>query len=82
MATLPMITNSVSTLRTRLTRSVLAVRTRWTGTKAASDNVTQGTWIIVAVALAALVVALIAIPTSPVHHWLTQLTNSITSISS
>ena len=38
---------------------------RFTGTLAASDNVTQGTWIIVAVALAVLVVGLIAVPGFP-----------------
>ncbi len=54
---------------------------RWADPRAASDNVTQGAWIIVAVALAALVVGLIAVPGSPVHAWLTNLTNSITSIS-
>ena len=54
---------------------------RFTGTLAASDNVTQGTWIIVAVALAVLVVGLIAVPGSPIHGWLSNLTNSITSIS-
>ena len=56
--------------------------TRWHSHRAASDNVTQGTWIIIAVALAALMVALIAIPGSPVHTWLRRLTDSITSISS
>ena len=55
---------------------------RWLGHRAASDNVTQGTWIIVAVALAALMVGLIAVPGSPVHTWLRHLTDSITSISS
>ena len=71
----------VNTVRAQVTRTGLALRTRLLSTRAASDNVTQGTWIIVAVALAALVVGAIAIPGSPVHTWLHSLFDSITSIS-
>jgi len=49
--------------------------------QAASDNVTHGTWIIVAVALAALIVGSLAIPGSPVQSWLLRIAHSIGSIS-
>jgi len=77
MATMP----AVETVTHRFIASIVSLRSRWVRTKAASDNVTQGTWIIVAVALAALIVAAIALPASPVHAWLHQLFDSITSIS-
>ena len=55
---------------------------RWRAREAIAGTIAHGTWIIIAVALATSVAALIAIPGSPVHHWLRQLTDSITSISS
>jgi len=71
----------IHSVRDQVVRTSLALRTRLLSTRAASDNVTQGTWIIVAVALAALIVGAIAIPGSPVHTWLHSLFDSITSIS-
>jgi len=44
--------------------------------------VTHGTWIIAAVALAALVVGAVAQPQSPVHHWLHCTIRSISAITS
>jgi len=73
--------NVLNTVRDHVVNTSIALRTRLVSTKAASDNVTQGTWIIVAVALAALIVGAIAIPGSPVHGWLHSLFDSITSIS-
>jgi len=71
----------IDRIRTRAVQTSIALRSRFAGIWTASDNVTQGTWIIVAVALAALIVTAIAIPGSPVHGWLRSLFDSITSIS-
>jgi len=71
----------IDQIRTRAIQTSMALRSRFAGIRAASDNVTQGTWIIVAVALAALIVLAVAIPGSPVHTWLSNLFGSITSIS-
>jgi len=49
--------------------------------QAASDNITHGTWIIVAVALAALIVGSLTISGSPVRSWLLRTAHSIGSIS-
>jgi len=72
----------IHTVRDQVVRTRLALRTRLLATRAASDNVTQGTWIIVAVALAALVVGALAQPKSPVHHWLHCTIRSISTITS
>jgi len=71
----------IDRIHTRALQTSTALRSRFASIRAASDNVTQGTWIIVAVALAALIVTAIAIPGSPVHTWLHSLFDSITSIS-
>ena len=49
---------------------------------AASDTVTHGTWIVVAVAIGALTVGALAIPGGPVHRWLHCNIDSITNIMS
>ena len=43
---------------------------RWRSRRAASDTVTHGSWIIVAVGLAVLAAGVLAVPGSPVHRWL------------
>jgi len=48
--------------------------------RAASDNITHGSWIIAAVAVGALAVSALAIPGGPVHHWLTCNVESIADI--
>jgi len=55
-------------------------RLQWRTTRAASDNVTHGSWIIAAVALGVLSVGALAIPGGPVHHWLNCNIGSITDI--
>lgn len=54
----------------------------WRGTSAAADNITHGSWIITAVGAAAMTVGLIAVPGSPVHHWLSCNTAQVAAISS
>jgi len=48
--------------------------------RAASDTVTHGTWIVVAVAIGALTVGALAIPGGPVHRWLNCNIGSIADI--
>jgi len=67
--------------RNRGRKTMILLYSRMMQNRAASDNVTQGTWIIVAVALSALIVGALAIPGSPVQSWLSGITHSISSIS-
>lgn len=50
--------------------------------RAASVTTANTGWIIIAVALVAAAVALVAVPSSPVHQWMFSSVDSITSISS
>jgi len=67
-------------LRARAEPPSRIVPRQWVGLRAASDTVTHGTWIIVAVALGALSVGAFAVPGGPVHHWLTCHIRSISDI--
>jgi len=66
--------------RPRPGRSPCMLAGRVAGLYAASDTVTHGTWIVVAVALGALSVGALAVPGGPVHHWLNCNIDSITEI--
>jgi len=55
---------------------------RWTGSRAASDTVTHGTWIVVAVALGIFSVGALAVPGGPVHTWIHCNIARITDITS
>jgi len=55
---------------------------RWTGSRAASDTVTHGTWIVVAVALGIFSVGALAVPGGPVHTWIHCNIDRITDITS
>lgn len=48
---------------------VLQRWSRWRSVRAASDNISHGTWILVAAAVAVLLVGLMAVPGTPVHRW-------------
>ena len=45
---------------------------RWTTTQAVADTLAHGTWTLISVGLGALTVGTIAVPASPVHHWIVQ----------
>ena len=53
---------------------------RWRSRRAASETVTHGSWIIVALALGTLAIGMLAVPQSPVHHWIACHVDSITGV--
>lgn len=55
---------------------------RWETRDAASDTVSLGTWIVTALALSLLLVALVATPNDPVRAWLSTAFNQAATISS
>lgn len=54
----------------------------WRSPQAASLSVTHATWVIVAVAVSALTVTAVAVPSSPVHKWISCNIGQISLISS
>lgn len=54
-----------------------AISLRYRNRRAASDNVTHGSWIITAGALCFLLVGLIGVPGSPARHWLHRVISHI-----
>ena len=53
---------------------------RWRSHRAVSETVTHGSWIIVAAALGTLAIGMLAVPQSPVHHWIACHVDSITGV--
>ncbi len=81
-----MISNRFSQWSRRANRSaaprLLASYHRMSRVQAASANLTHGTWIIAASVVGLLAIGALAVPASPIHHWVTCQVSAIDQINS